>query len=326
MSSSIAMCTYNGERYIREQLESILTQTIPPTEIIICDDCSKDKTIEIARNILKEWDGKWKIICNKKNLGYKMNFQKAISLCSGEIIFLSDQDDIWVSNKIEIMLQCFNNPDTILAFHDAELVDQDANLLYPSFWETMPFDVNRFLNKNYSEVLVRNVMQGAACCFRKSLFKLAFPFPELAIHDEWLFLNGLLNGKVVPVKKSLIKYRQARNAIGGLPDTTLHKIYKWTTKSRQTITTQFRELKRRYYVLKIFRDQVQNRHSSTNDDFKTFFVSLKEYVSFTEKRLNSIHDKTFDLILSYPKYCHFYGEKANKALVKDLLKMMVRNE
>lgn len=95
---SIALCTYNGEKYIEEQLESLIHQTCQPDEIIICDDQSKDNTVNIAKSLLGSWPGAWKVIINKKNLGYKKNFQKAISLCRGDIIFLSDQDDVWDYN------------------------------------------------------------------------------------------------------------------------------------------------------------------------------------------------------------------------------------
>ena len=100
---SVAMCTYNGEKYIQEQLESIIYQSVPPDEIVICDDCSNDATLEIVKDILNSYDGIVQLVSNKHNLGYRKNFEKAISLCHGDIIFLSDQDDVWSSNKIEII-------------------------------------------------------------------------------------------------------------------------------------------------------------------------------------------------------------------------------
>lgn len=98
---SVAMCTFNGEKYIKEQIESIINQSLVPDEIVICDDCSKDNTINIIKETLANWSGKANLIINEDNLGYRKNFEKAISLCNGDIIFLSDQDDVWDNCKLK---------------------------------------------------------------------------------------------------------------------------------------------------------------------------------------------------------------------------------
>src|SRR3989339_673267 len=100
MNISIAMCTYNGEKYIEQQLNSFLTQTILPNELVICDDCSKDKTIEILQEFSKKAKFPVRIYLNEKNLGSTKNFEKAIGLSKGDIIFCSDQDDVWHNQKI----------------------------------------------------------------------------------------------------------------------------------------------------------------------------------------------------------------------------------
>ena len=99
------MCTYNGEKYIKEQLESILNQTIAIDEIIICDDGSNDKTIQIIEEIQLEYPNKISLYKNQVNLGSNKNFEKAITICSGDYIFLSDQDDIWKNNKVEKIIK-----------------------------------------------------------------------------------------------------------------------------------------------------------------------------------------------------------------------------
>jgi glycosyltransferase involved in cell wall biosynthesis len=143
---SVAMCTYNGSRYLAEQLNSIIHQTMPPDEIVICDDCSKDDSVAIAKKILSNWKGKTQIVVNQKNLGFRKNFQKAINLCHGDIIFLSDQDDVWDLEKIQLMMYVFNtDPDVSLVFHDSQLVDSQLNMLYPSFWKnSLLFDYQAF--------------------------------------------------------------------------------------------------------------------------------------------------------------------------------------
>lgn len=100
---SIAMATYNGEKYLKEQLDSIYAQTYKNIEVIVCDDCSSDKTVEILDEYKEKYGLKYYI--NEKNLGFKKNFEKAISLCSGDFIALADQDDIWIESKIEIFLK-----------------------------------------------------------------------------------------------------------------------------------------------------------------------------------------------------------------------------
>lgn len=100
---SIAMATYNGEKYLREQLDSILVQTISDFELIICDDCSNDSTRKILSEYAKK-DSRIKVIFNEQNLGFVKNFEKTISFCNGEYIAFSDQDDIWLPNHLEVLL------------------------------------------------------------------------------------------------------------------------------------------------------------------------------------------------------------------------------
>ena len=99
MRLSVAMCTYNGEKYIREQLMSIRNQTLRIDEIVICDDCSEDDTVEIIENLIRQYDLPVRLHVNTWNHGYRKNFEQAICRCSGDIIFLSDQDDIWLPTK-----------------------------------------------------------------------------------------------------------------------------------------------------------------------------------------------------------------------------------
>ena len=105
MKTSVAIATYNGEKYIIEQLESILYQTQAVDEVIICDDCSQDRTVHIIRDFIvqHELNCTWKLFVNDQNLGYCENFKKAIYLCTGDIVFFCDQDDIWVKNRVEVM-------------------------------------------------------------------------------------------------------------------------------------------------------------------------------------------------------------------------------
>lgn len=107
MTISVCIGTYNGEKYIEEQLSSILHQTCPPDEVIICDDKSTDNTVEIIQKFIEKnlLQDKWKLYCNESNKGYPYNFYYAMNLCSGDVVFLGDQDDVWAKEKLERMLQ-----------------------------------------------------------------------------------------------------------------------------------------------------------------------------------------------------------------------------
>ena len=101
MTKSVALCTYNGEKYLKEQLDSILSQEIPVDEIVICDDCSTDETTLIIKEYESQFPNVFCVFINAENLGYVRNFEKALSFCTGEIIFLCDQDDLWRKDKTQ---------------------------------------------------------------------------------------------------------------------------------------------------------------------------------------------------------------------------------
>lgn len=151
---SIAMTTYNGEKFIKKQLDSIINQTYKNLEIIICDDGSTDKTIDIIKEYQKK-DKRIKLYINEKNLGFSKNFEKAISLCKGDYIALSDQDDIWELDKIETMVKNIN--DAILVYGDEKLIDEKDNIIADSF-----FQITEYIpeNDNYKKFFCSNYISG----------------------------------------------------------------------------------------------------------------------------------------------------------------------
>lgn len=136
MTISVALCTYNGARFIRKQIESILNQTNRVDEIVICDDGSTDETLSIVNSLCKGFDVSVRIYQNESNLGVCANFQKAVDLCEGEIIFLSDQDDVWHLDKVDAVVKYFNkHPDKQVVFTDATLIDEtDEIVVGKSLW------------------------------------------------------------------------------------------------------------------------------------------------------------------------------------------------
>jgi glycosyltransferase involved in cell wall biosynthesis len=124
MTISIAMATYNGERYIREQLDSFATQTLPPDEVVICDDCSRDNTLAVVEKFAQSAKFNIRFARNERQLGFTRNFEKALSLCDGDLIFLSDQDDVWFPEKIEIVRNTFvSYPSVQVVINDVEIAD-----------------------------------------------------------------------------------------------------------------------------------------------------------------------------------------------------------
>jgi glycosyltransferase involved in cell wall biosynthesis len=321
--NSIAMCTYNGEKYIQEQLQSILHQTMQPDEIIICDDCSQDRTVDRIQCMLKDWQGHWKLVVNETNLGYKKNFQRAISLCNGDIIYLSDQDDTWESTKIEIMHQAFaEHPNAVIVFHDAVLVNEKMQLLYPSFWNILEFHPEEFLSKNYHVLFKRNVLQGSACAFKKSVFTRAVPFPEEAVHDEWLLLTGITMGSVIPIKRTLMKYRQGHNVLGGTPEKIIHKLKKWTVKCQSTIMRHYDELLRRAAIFKEYEKRCRiNKNMPTALD-------CHEFNQFLQYRQHCIITRNVSILQAFFQYKHFFNQWSfsMKEIIKDYMSMWIKNK
>ena len=179
---SVAIATYNGELFIRQQIESILTQTIPIDEIVICDDNSTDKTWDILQHLAKEYP----IIQtykNDKNLGYIKNFEKAASLCSGEYILLADQDDIWTKDHVEVLYETLG--DKSLACGNAECMNKEGTLTGETL-KSPSFKLSGDLKTDFRRYLYLVYAQGSTMLFKKELLEKALPFPTDISHDIWL--------------------------------------------------------------------------------------------------------------------------------------------
>ncbi len=211
MRLSVALCTYNGGQYIREQIESILRQSMPVDEIVVCDDGSTDNTLQIIESFRSETPTKIRIYRNETNLGVCANFQKAVNLCYGDIIFLSDQDDIWYPNKVEIILQWFReNPSKKVVFSNAHLfstseADNEIDTLFnrigfgPKYQAY--FDAGCELPVFYC-----NHATGAAMAIRGKMDFAAYCTPQI-LHDEVISLLAIQSHSLGYLPQALIRYR-----------------------------------------------------------------------------------------------------------------------
>ena len=214
MKISVALCTYNGERYIEQQLNSIVQQSYPVNEIVISDDGSTDGTLGIVTSIAENMcnDVNLQIIKHDEPVGVAKNFWECIEKCTGEIIFTCDQDDVWVKDKVEIMLRYFKEG-VVLVFSDAVLVDQNLNDLHDSLWNRIHYDGND--KKLFSILLNHNVVTGAAMAFKKSVVNETTEVPNGFFHDQWIAFNALRFGRIVAVSEKLIYYRQHSQNVAG---------------------------------------------------------------------------------------------------------------
>jgi len=203
---SVIVCTYNGSKYIEAQLNSIVKQTYQNQEIIVVDDLSTDNTLELVKTIAKQHQN-IKIVANKTNVGYIKNFERGIALAKGELISLSDQDDVWETTKTETLVNNLNNHQ--LVYCDSLFVNESLASKNESFSSVK----NMLSTSNPLELIIDNCVSGHAMLFRKEIFNLAQPFPEDIPHDWWLAYCATLKGSIKYIDQQLVKYRHHDNNV-----------------------------------------------------------------------------------------------------------------
>lgn len=223
----VLMATYNGEKYLKEQIESILNQTYKNIQLIISDDCSTDGTREILKQY--EQNDKIKIFYQEKNLGYIKNFEFLLKNVENELYMLSDQDDVWKEEKIEKSVEKLKTENLDLVFGDLEVVDENLNTIYESFNEYMKLDrkIKKYIG-DYRLQYLYNCITGCTILSKKKYLDKIMPIPSNSKHmphDYWIGLMISLDGKIGYMDEKYIKYRQhGNNQIG--TDKISHKFKK----------------------------------------------------------------------------------------------------
>lgn len=214
---SVCIATYNGEKYITEQLTSILQQIGPNDEVIISDDSSTDKTIDKVKEIK---DTRIKIFTNTNGKGVIKNFENAIKHSKGEYIFLADQDDVWNKNKILKSLPLLEKYDLVIS--DNSVVDEKLNFIKKSFF-----------NHKFTSSIIKNIYKNnyIGCCmaFKRKLISYIIPFPSFFMHDIWIGIIAKYYGSVYFIDEALILYRRHNNNVSTSSEKSKNSIIKKIT-------------------------------------------------------------------------------------------------
>ena len=215
MKVSVALCTYNGERYLPEQLNSIRQQQLPVSELVVCDDGSTDGTLALLEAFAQTVAFPVRIYRNAQNLGSTKNFEKCLLLCTGEVIFCSDQDDCWLPEKVKKQVDFLSqHPEYEAVFSDAGIMDGHSAPTGETLWQKIEFDAaarHRWNRGQAADILFHGyVVTGATLALRRSVLASLTPFPThvpLLIHDGWLALVLALQGKIGFLPETLMQYR-----------------------------------------------------------------------------------------------------------------------
>jgi glycosyltransferase involved in cell wall biosynthesis len=254
LSLSVALCTYNGSRFLSQQLQSIASQSRPPDELIICDDRSSDTTVAIIKSFVLEAPFPVRLEVNPANLGSTKNFELAISRCRGDVIALSDQDDIWQRDKLaQIERVLLHFPSVGAVFSDADVVDEQLTPLGYTLWDRYGFTKTRrrhlVAGRAFQVLLDQNAVTGATLAFRSWLKEWVIPIPDCCMHDAWIAAVTAAISDMSVVEEPLIQYRQhAQNQVGGrkppLPE-FLRAVFRDNTAFYQDYLDQLKLLRER---------------------------------------------------------------------------------
>ncbi len=273
---SIALATYNGERFLRGQLDSLIGQSYRRLEIVVCDDDSSDGTRKILAEYQEKHPRLFRIYCNNGNIGYIKNFERAANLCEGRFIAFCDQDDVWDPQKIETLVNRIGR--YALIHSDAVLIDEAGVLISSSY--------SRYSGKNvrptgFIDLLMNNGVTGCTCLFRKEILAIAGRFPEKLPHDHWIALVAHENGGIAYIPERFTLYRQhSWNRFGA------KRASKKISKGK-SLGLIFQNAEKKYLMGKVVYESMRERALKTfnSADASDFLALLEYYTSFFERAI-----------------------------------------
>ncbi len=228
----ILLAAYNGEKYISEQIESIINQTYTDWILYIKDDCSTDRTVDIVREYEKKYSGKIKLVLSEQSSGSaKNNFFSMLKYSKHAYVMTCDQDDIWLPDKIELTYNKMketekeNKEIPILVHTDLKVVDENLNIISESLFALQNMNSNR---DKINNILVQNIVTGCTVMVNRNLLSYIIEIPKNAImHDWWMALVASSLGKIAFVNSSTMLYRQhGKNSVGAKDTESVSYIFK----------------------------------------------------------------------------------------------------
>lgn len=318
MKISIAMATYNGSKYLHEQLESFISQTRLPDELIVCDDGSDDGTIEILEEYRLKVPFAMHIYRNETNLGYIKNFEKAMMLSTGDVIFLSDQDDVWFNKKIETVIGVFHECDDLMVvINDQEITDANLN----------SSGLTTFSNTRALGLKDDWVCSGCSTALRHEFINFLVPFPaDLIPHDNWIHLASTSLGSRRALPCALQYYRRhggnVSNSIASqLVEGSVFSVLNQYTKD-EIHSNWLKEISVLQYLCGAIESKIEMLKSlgiNNNAEAALKFMHSKIYSIETRLKINNMSflERSWNAILFYIQgnYRYFSGYKS---LLKDI--------
>lgn len=292
----ILMATYNGEKYLVEQIESILNQTYSDFNLLIYDDNSTDSTIKILKEYERK-DERIKVFFNEKNVGSNKNFRNLLKKVTNNFFMFCDQDDVWHNDKIEKSLKKIIEEKADLVFTDLEIVDENLQLVNKSFNKKKKYYRKIMLYSDFRRVFLYNVVTGCTILCKSKYIKdfLKFSYNKNILHDHILALLVSLKGKVTYLNESTIKYRQhSNNQVGS--KRYVEKFTKFNEIRNHLIQVKI-NLFEYYNENKIFFDDKQQE---LNKEFLNYFNDIKN-----KKNINFCNLGTFNKIYKNESFVFF---------------------
>ena len=291
---SVALCTYNGVNHLTEQLQSILNQSFRNLEVVVVDDKSSDGTVELVHAYMKEFPNRIKFYQNNTNLGFNKNFEKALSLCSGDLIAISDQDDIWMPDKISLQVKNLKN--NLLIYHDSLMVNENGESLDIKISSLR----NMYQGDNPNVFIFNNCVSGHSILMKRELLKYLFPFPKMLYYDWWIAYQATQFGSLNYIDKCLVHYRQHDNTITGSNLTT--KSNKSVASKVEVIVNSLSQTEnRKNKGLLIKLDQLfgsRNRKLLNFELFLLFYKNRREFLYISKKNNLSKLNRVFKNLYS----------------------------
>jgi glycosyltransferase involved in cell wall biosynthesis len=300
---SVAMCTFNGGRYLQEQLESIALQTRLPSELIVCDDHSTDDTLAILRRFQSEAPFAVKVIQNSQRLGSTRNFDQAIGLARGSLIALCDQDDRWASTKLDRLSGTLaEDPFLGGVFSDASLIDGDGRPAGLRLFARHKFTAAKqreFVGCPTATLLKHDVVTGATLMFRATIRRYCSPIPASWVHDGWLAWMIALHSRLGLVAEPLIEYRIHAGQQLGVNSEVPPQGANGNTETR-----------RQFYVrvARQFEDLLQRLLAEGWSENDALFGKIHEKISFLKRQSTlspSLGVRTLQMMGQLPRYMHY---------------------